>query len=232
MPKSEDDKLHQLISNYSEKINPWIDVINNYMLKGRAFSQSDAAERANAIDTAANVLGEISELFFKHGGFKDEFNNNKMYLNFDGFSVIIKAKKVKSTFYYGIDGEHLYLNAFLHFPENLRYMDDGFYRDIFELEKLGHFELRQSERYTDVKQMNHTLNLFSNEKSVMFKLFRNYFVGVIEKNENFTLGDLHISWDSETDFTEMILSACKAFKIMYKLNYRLWKASEIKKHIH
>lgn len=231
MPKSEDDKLYQLISNYSEKINPWLDVINNYVLKGRAFSQSDAEERANITNTAANVLGEISELFFKHGGFKDQFDNDKMYLNYDGFSVIIKAKKLNATFYYGIDGERLYLNAFLIFPENLRYMEDGFYKDIFELEKLGNFELKQSERYTGIKDLKHTYNLFSNEKSVIFKLFRNYFVGVIENNENFTLGDLHISWDFETDLKQMIMNACKAFKIMYKLNYRLWKAGELKKNL-
>jgi hypothetical protein len=56
---------------------------------------------------------------------------------------------------------------------------------------------------------------------------RNYFVGALEDEENIVLGNFHLEWNANTDFHKMVYNSCLAFQILYKLNYSLWKATDL-----
>jgi len=56
---------------------------------------------------------------------------------------------------------------------------------------------------------------------------RNYFIGIVENEKGILLGNFHIGWPFETNFYDAIYKGCLAFKILYRLNYLLWKTTAI-----
>ena len=107
-------------------------------------------------------------------------------------------------------------------------MGDSFYSDLLSLSELGTFELQEREKYIS-EVTNKYDQLFSNQKSKIFRLLRNYFVGTTEIQRDILLGDFHIHWSYDTDFYDVVYNGCLAFKILYKLNYSLWKIHDLQK---
>lgn len=210
----------QLIDDNSHKFGEWIDIINLH-------NQLSIEERLEFVVKVADVLGEISELFFKCGAFKDKFDNSQMHLNLYGPSLIIKSSKTDCTFNLGIDNNGFYLHTYLKHSDSLRFMKDTFYRDIFFLNDLGYFKLVENEFYSGETRSKYP-DFFNNNKSTIFRLLRNYFVGTTEKERNIILGDFEISWTYDTNFYDIISNGCLAFKTLYKLNYSLWKVYDLR----
>lgn len=221
-----DNRLKQILNNHSSKFGDWIEKLNKHNQSYSLDSEYTQEEKINFHLAAANVLGDISNLFFEYGAFKDTFDNGMMYGTFDGPCVIIKSAKMDHTFYIGIGSEGIYLRSFLKHAENLRHMDDSFYKDIFSLQNIGQFELAQDQFYSRGTTAKYP-DLFSNNKSILFKLLRNYFVGTVEKESDILLGDIQILWTYDTDFYDLVSNSCLAFKTIYKLNYSLWKIYDL-----
>lgn len=225
-PKIMDKKLVKLIDTNSHKFNDWIESINLYNQSYALDREYIQEERLELTDNVANVLGEISEMLFKYGAFKEKFDNSMMSLNLYGLYIIIKSAKTNTTFDFGIDNNGIYLHTNLEHSNNLCYMDDAFYKDIYLLDSLGKFEIVENESYSSEAKSKYP-EFFGNRKSTIFRLLRNYFVGTAEKERNILLGDFQISWSYGTDFIDIISNACLAFKTLYKLNYALWKVSDL-----
>jgi hypothetical protein len=221
-----DSKLENIVANSSVNFNAWEKIFNDHNSWYNPSSNISQDEHINQSDKVADVLAEISELYFKYGSFKDQFDNSKMSLNFYGPYVILKSTKIGVTFNLGIDNNGLYLNTFLKFPENLRHMDDSFYKDLFALTALGNFELQENESYSSQTKTKYD-PLFSNQKSIFFRLIRNYVVGTAEKSRDIPLGDFNIHWPYTDDFKDIIINSCLAFKLLYRLNYSLWKIHDL-----
>lgn len=223
-----DNKLRQLIQNASPKFDDWIKIINLHNEVQQSLQQHTQDEFTDLTYKVAAILGEISELFFKYGAFRDKFDNSKMYLNLYGLSVIIKSEKTGTTYHLGLDERGIYLDTFLGHAENLRYMDDTFYQDILLLNDFGKFELLQNEFYGKETTKRYP-ELFNNQKSTIFRLLRNYVVGMSRDEQNIVLRQFQILWTYEDTFYQTITNGCLAFKTLYKLNHALWKISDLKK---
>lgn len=221
-----DNKLRQLIDENSLKFSDWIAIINTHTDAHFSDKQYTQEELSEITFKVAKVLSDISEMFFKYGAFKDKFDNSKMYLNVYGLSLIIKSEKTDTTFYLGVDENGIYLNTFLKHPENIRHMDDTFYKDILTLNDFGKFKLEENEFYGKQTTSKYP-DLFSNQKSTIFKLLRNYLIGTIEEEHSILLGQFQVLWTYDKGFSNTVANGCLAFKTLYKLNYALWKVHDL-----
>ncbi|GAB6119514.1 hypothetical protein [Dysgonomonas termitidis] len=221
-----DEKLAKIIDANIDNIPDWIETINTYNSR---FEKEELSEdnRVDLTYKIADVLSEISDLHFKYGNFKDKFDKTKMHLNVYGLNLIIKSEKLDCTFYWGIDSyEGLYIDTYMKEANNLRYMTDDFYKDLMSLSDLGDFTI--GENLGSSKEMEKKYNgLFNNQKSKIFNLLREYIIGIVENEKYIDLGSFRIKWNYETDFNELVQNSCLAFKILYKMNYSLWKISDL-----
>jgi len=220
----EDKKLEQLLEKHEQEISEWVEIINE---SHRSCLQGEQPENDKNIPLYAlsGVLGKISELFFKYGSFKDTFDNSKMFIHVDGPALIIRSSKTGIQFDFGIDRNSIYLHCYFREALNLRHMTDDFYRDLLSLDALGTFKVSEYEGYSF--NDNYAFqDVFANNKSNVFKILRQYFAGVSRGDLN-GLGYFEISWNTETDFSDIVRNACLAFKTLYKMNYSLWKIADL-----
>lgn len=223
-----DEKLIKILSENTDNIQVWVETINayNHRFEDEQLSEDEGIDLTYKV---AEVLSEISDLHFKYGNFKDKFDKTKMHLNVHGLNLIIKSEKLDCTFYFGIDRyEGLYIDTYMKEANNLRHMSDDFYKDLLSLSDLGNFTLGANQGYSRDIEKRYD-GLFNNQKSKIFKLLRDYIIGSVENEEYIFLGDFRINWDYKTDFHDFLSNSCLAFKILYKMNYSLWKISDLQK---
>ncbi len=220
------ERLVKVIDKHSDQFPEWIDTVNEHSSMFDYNKEFSNEEQIDLTNRAVEVLAKISELCFKFGAFRDKFDNSQMYVKIYGPDLIIKSTKTDNEFHLGIDNKGIYLSTYMRYSENLRYMDDSFYRDIFTLMDLGDFDLEESQFYSG-QTSNRYRELYNNEKSKIFRLLRNYIVGMAENERDIILGDFHIQWNYKTDFYDIVSNCCLAFKILYKLNYSLWKIHDL-----
>ena len=219
------ERLEKLLKEKSGKINEWVDTINLHNRQLLTHEKLSDEEPVDLTLKVATVLAQVSELYFRYGSFKDSFDNSKMSIHFWGPDLIIQSSKTKSVFNLGIDNKGIYLSTHLVNAQNLCYMDDSFYSDFLSLERFGKFELEENERYGQEIAGRYG-RAFKSKKSKLFSLIRNYVAGSADDN-HLLLGTLQVYWGYETDFYDMLVNSCQAFKILYGLNYSLWKMSDV-----
>lgn len=205
----------------SEKIDSWIDSINKYQTMPDDLSQDKSVE---ATYMASGAFVEIFNLMAKEGRFKDKFDTSKMYLNPFGLNIIIKSEKLGIQFLFGIDHRGIVLSSPLDNFNNLRHMKDEFYLDFLSLRSLGKIEVNQMEK----GDKKYHPELYNNNKSLIYRILRHYVTDMMAEHEYMEFGDIEISWKAEVDFNEILYKATEAFKILYSLNYQLWKISDLK----
>lgn len=221
-------KIADILKKNESNLIDWLDKINDFNRMNESISNYSEEEHIEITYGASETLGKISDLFLNYGTFKDSFDRSKMYLHFEGPSLQIVSEKIQTTIYFGIDKDGYYLNTQLRNPENLRYMGDDFYQSIFLLSELGNFDINEIESMGKQNKDKYG-ELFNTGKSKLFRLLRSYIIGAIENPGDVYLGDFRICWDYNTNFEKIIINSCQAFKILYKLNYDLWKVSNLKK---
>ena len=151
-----------------------------------------------------------------------------MYLNLYGPCLIIKSEKTKQVLCLATDLNGLYLEtSFIH-SENLKNMGDDFWSELFELKKFGGFEYIENSGFSDETKEKYP-ELFYSYKNTFFLLFRKYILSFVENDNNIDLGTLKVTWEAKNNFIEIIEEICFAFKSMYKMNYKLWKITDLKK---
>lgn len=220
-------KLEKLVDSNIDHFDEWIQNINDYNSSLRYDSKYSDDENIDLTYKVAEALGRISEIFFKYGAFKDTFDNSKIYVHLYGPEVIINSEKTGNVFYLGLDNKGIYLNTCLRYAENIRHMDDKFYQNIFTLMDLGDFDIEQNQYY-GVESDEKYKYLYANNKSKVYKFLRNYLVGVIEGEREIAPGDFCIRWNYQTNFYDIVYNGCLAFKILYGMNYQLWKTNDTK----
>lgn len=221
-----ESKLNKLLSDKSADIDTWMEIINRHNQKRYSYNNVDSDELGDLTIAAANAFGEISDLFFAFGNFKDQFDNSKFSLNLYGFSLVIKSEKTDCTYKFGIDEKGIFLNTYLKHANNIRYMDDTFWQDILSLSNFGQFVFDEYGSYSKSVTEQYP-ELFKNKSSNIFRLLRNYFVDIAGGEKYVNVGTLEIRWTPEEAFPSIIKNACFAFKTLYKLNYSLWKIDDV-----
>lgn len=224
-----ENKFSKIIEANRDKIQVWTKALNDQAQYNSTRFRKDTTidEIAEITDRVAAALGDISDIAIKSGAYKDTFDNSKMYLRLYGPSLIIRSNKTGVTFYLETDEIGISLRTRLGNIENVNYMDDDFWISILKLSDFGIFELEENEFYGNETTKKYG-NIYNSDKSIIFRVLRNYFVGVAEESRDIISGDFKISWTSEYSIEDIMINCCKAFKALYNLNYSLWKVSELR----
>lgn len=221
--------IEKIIKSNTHKFDKWnqqkqeqIDVIYN-------LNDFDQKERERIFHATSELLSEISESFFLHGNFKEEWNTLKSPLNFGNQNLIFEPLKKNFTFDWGVDNDKFYLQTYLTNTANLRHMKDDFWEMMLRLNQYGDFRFIEN-AWLDSKESKR----FENKKSTVFRLIRNYILFNVDDSTdnqhdtNMDLGWFEIRWDFSTDWSTLLENSCKAFKDLYQLNYLLWKITYLK----
>jgi len=115
-----------------------------------------------------------------------------------------------------------YLITKLEYTNNLKYMPDSFWQQLFKLSDFGNFEFKESSKPPIDLRQKHPL-LF-NKRGSVYKLMRNYFLNEIEYQFTNSLGCLTVKWNSDAKLEDIFSNICATFKTMYNLNFMLWEA--------
>jgi hypothetical protein len=65
------------------------------------------------------------------------------------------------------------------------------------------------------------------KKSIIYRLLRNYIVDVLEEDDNISSGEIFLQWNQTMSFESVLRNSLESFKILYQLNYSLWKISDL-----
>ena len=203
--------------------------INNYLDLWHSSNKSeDKEELYQTTIKCVNALAKIFEECLSYGNFKDNWEYDKFYQHVYGPELIINALKTKCGYSLGLDNKGLYLSTDLRYNENLRYMDDNYWKSLLTLSEFEGFEyfeyeLVRSERVKEFPE------LFNANKSMIYRIIRKYIFDSTETDSRYvscSVGEFKIVAKFDEDFTQTVKKFCKAFKIMYKLNYELWKVTD------
>jgi len=224
--------IESIIKIKQSNFNNWRIILENhldYIYQNKKYSDN---EFQKTFYETNQVLADIADCFYKYGNFRDKIDDSKCYLNYLGQNLILKSEKTKSDFYWGLEKNDFYLKYDIRFPLSLKSMDDDFWIDFLKLSKLGEFKFSENE----IINSNEKKYFKKYTKSNLFQLMSNYFIHEIdsfnlEENEkyySFGLGELTIKWSIKTDWKELIEKTSETFRILHKMNYKLWKIQDTK----
>jgi len=225
------DKLDKLIEKDAHNFNDYIKKINDYrnIIGNRDVLDSDEIWKVTI--GCVNAFSKIAELCFSYGNFKDNWEYETFYQNLYGPQLIIESKKTKCNYYIGLDLEGIYLSTDLRFNQNLRYMDDKFWNNLIDLTQFEGFKYSETEFTPDNYRKKYP-DLFKTNKSIVFRIMRKYFFNQItdyDNSDSCSVGEFKILMGTDYKFDYVLKKYCLAFKMMYQLNYELWKAGDLKR---
>ena len=180
--------------------------------------------------SCVDSLSEIFEEFLSFGKFKDNWDYNYFNDFLNGPELIIKSLKTNCTYGLGINNEGLFLSMHLNNAENLRYMDDLFWKNLLNLSDFDGFIYEEYEFIRDERRKEFP-ELFKTNKSMIFRILRKYIFDSTENHSQYlpgSVGEFKMSAKFSDPLPSSIQKFSKAFKIMYKLNYSLWKIKDLK----
>ncbi|SHF39781.1 hypothetical protein [Chryseobacterium sp. OV279] len=208
-----------------------IEPINNY-LESYHSEQRIANTEVHYSKTldCVNALAQIFEECLSYGNFKDEWDYDKFYEFLYGPELIITSIKTNCGYKLGINDKGLYLSMNLHYSENLRYMDNKYWKLLLALSDFKDFEYEEYE-FIRNERRNEFPELFKTNKSMIYRIMRKYIFDFTETHSSYqpgSVGEFKIIAPFNEDFSQSVKKFCETFKIMYKLNYDLWKITDLK----
>ena len=224
-------KIQKIINDNSKLFEKWDRQLQEHYQSTFQVGKFNETEETKLFYQTNELLYDIAKNFFKYGNFKDEWDNSKCYMNVGGQNLIIKSLKTNHTFHFGVENDEFYLNAYFMYPENIRHMKDDFWQTILGLKKYGNFKFVENSGINSKEK-----KFFENKTSDVFRIIRNYILFQVEtmnttdyqRSPDMDLGWLEIRWKFDTDWGTLIENTCKSFKDIYKLNYQLWKITDLK----
>lgn len=232
-PKEQSEKSMQNKSNNkSIDYNSLIEDINAYLDLRHSENSNNIDKAFDITFKCVNALSSIFELCLSYGKFKDEWDYSKFYQNIYGPELIINSIKTKCGYRLGLDEERgeLYISTDLRYNDNLRYMDDSFWKLLLNLSDTKGFEYEEYE-FVPTERVKEFPELFKTNKSMIYRIMRKYIFDQTETNFQYgssSVGDLKVVAKFNEGLPETVKKFCETFKIMYKLNYDLWKVSDLK----
>ncbi|MBK6265686.1 hypothetical protein JKA74_11615 [Marivirga sp. S37H4] len=227
------NKLEKIINQTKGKHSDWQEKLDLYIHANWKPDEYDEEEFMKIITGMNDIFKDIADCFYKYGNFKDSWDDNYCRMNPFGQHLLLKSIKTNDTFDFGIDlmDATIYLNCYLYHPENLKYADDDYWELLLSLKQFGDFEFKQNAGISSTEE-----KYFNGKKSNLFKLLRNYLIYEIdninlpndERKYDLDLGWYEIKWKIDCPWEVLVGNACRAFKVLYKLNYQLWKVSDVK----
>lgn len=225
--------MQKIIDASSPKFELWQQQLSEHLLAQYEPGSLSKEENERIFFQTNDLLIAIAQNFFTYGKFKDKWDTSKCSLYPFGQHLLLNSKKLNLNFQWGVDRNSFYLESYITHPDNLRYMKDEFFANLLVLKELGQFE------YTGNWPLNAKERpYFENKNSTVFQMLRSYMLFQMQQmasppnhypQSHLNLGELMLKWDFDTDWAILLEQSCRAFKILYHLNYQLWKISNLAK---
>lgn len=220
-------KIEKLIAEHEDKLNEWVDSINRHTNLLDSYLDFSTEEAVDITMDAVQVLAGLADISISYGNFKEQFEHKDFRPTFIGPELIINAEKTGTTYLLGMDSEGIYINTYLKWAENIPYMDDRFWNDLMGLQDFKGFELLQSEEVGHQIKAKYPRQ-FASSKSMLFRFFRKYFMDITQYDDLGSLGDLQVKWSFDHGIEDIITELATVFKVLYQLNYSLWKVGDLR----
>jgi len=224
-----------IFDSWIEKINDFLDY--RYDNEADYFTywnlqnkiKDDKIQLNGKIFDCLKVFGEIADKCWMYGHFKDD-SEKTFCIGYYGPIIYIKSVKTVCEYQFGFNEKGIYLSTHFKYSNNIRYMGDDFWKLLLSLSEFEGFSYFENQKVSSKIEKEYS-ELFASNKSLIFRMLRKYFfdVTIDDYDKNSYLGELEIAYSPKTDFPEIIENFCQGFKIMYRLNYMLWKVSDLKK---
>ncbi|MFP9097919.1 hypothetical protein ACLI09_02595 [Flavobacterium sp. RHBU_24] len=222
--------LDKIIELNSANFDRWDEQLDEHYELQYNPGNFDSDESESIFFQTNGLLMAIASNFFSFGKFKDQWDTSKCHINFMGQNLLLKSEKMNITFDWGLDRNEFYMDAYIMYPENIRYMTDDFWGLLLELKTLGTFEYTGSGYLSTEERL-----YFENKTSTVFQMVRNFMLYQVEKMQgtnyqqppSMDIGRFVLRWHAHTEWRELLEKTCKAFKLLYIINYQLWKISDL-----
>lgn len=208
----------------------WREKINAYLEHSYFDDEMNDSDRIQITNDCVNAFAEITELCFKYGKFKDQWEYNTFHLFFDGLELMIISQKTKCDYRIGLERDGIFLSTYLGHCKNIRYMDDNFWKLLLKLSDFDGFHYDEYEFVRD-ERIKAFPELFNTNKSMIYRILRKYIFDETETDYRYVsenVGEIKLLYPFNYDFNKLVENFCQGFKIMYQLNYLLWKVSDLK----
>lgn len=225
--------MKRKIKNKSLDYNELIEKINAYLELRYSVKKSENIDQIHKTTlNCVNALANIFEICLTFGKFKDDWDYSTFYQHIFGPELIIKSLKTKCDYRLGLDEEKgvLYISTDLRHNENLRYMDDNYWKSLLTLSEFSGFEYDEYE-FVRTERTKEFPELFKTNKSMIYRIMRKYIFDQTETHSQYvsgSVGEFKIVAKFDEGLPETVKKFCETFKIMYKLNYDLWKVTNLK----
>ncbi|WP_158825685.1 hypothetical protein [Mucilaginibacter lacusdianchii] len=222
--------IDKIIAQNAYKQPDWDHQLDEYLQMQFDSGSINKEKKEHIFFQSNELLMDIAANFFSYGNFKDKWDTSKCQSNFAGQVLLLKSEKMDLTFYWGTNEENFYLETYIYHAQNIRFMTDEFWSMILELKKYGKYEFSPMGRVKATEKP-----YFENKTSTVFQILRTFMLYQVEKmnqsnfgqSEFMELGQFTIKWPFHTDWDTLLEQACKSFKLLYMLNYKLWKISDL-----
>ena len=219
--------LNKLITKSRFEFENWEHQLDEHLLLQYEPEAIEAeADRERIFFQTNDLLLSIAGNFFSYGKFKDKWDTSKCSIFPFGQYLLLRSEKMDITFNWGVELNDFYLETHIMHSEDLRFMTDDFWRNLLELKELGKFEYASGGGL-----MSEQRPYFENKTSIVFQVIRTFMLNQTEVmndgNCQWEFGSLVLKWEMNNDWPSLLEKACKAFKLMYQLNYQLWKVHDL-----
>lgn len=224
--------IEKILKLGTSKYEQWQESVDFYIDTLFRSEKYSSEESIDAVHKVNLLFKDFADLFYKYGMFKDNFDDDYFRMHPGGQYLILKSNKTNFSIDIGIDvfNGTFYLSSTIDSFKNMKYMDDSFWLQVLSLNDVGTFKFQEN-NCISVKEERY----FNGKKSTLFKLLRNYMIFEIEHlerdeevDQNISLGYWVIEWKIDNSWEYLLTKSCEAFKIIYNLNYQLWKFSDIR----
>ncbi|MDB5141168.1 MAG: hypothetical protein JWR12_3084 [Mucilaginibacter sp.] len=224
--------IDKIIESNTKKFELWEKQLSEHFEAQYHPGNLSKEENERIFFQSNELLMSIADNFFTYGKFKDKWDTSKCHLYYSGQNLLLKSEKMNITFDCGLQENEFYIQSYIMYAENIRYMTDDFWTMLLELKSLGELEYSGSGSLSAKERP-----YFENKTSAVFQIIRNFIlnqVGMVngtdyQQPSSMDIGHLTLKWNTDTAWADLLENTCKAFKLLYSMNYQLWKIDDLAK---
>ena len=206
----------------SEKFDKWDSIFQSFSYSNFQPDKVNDEKYVEISFQLQRVLSEILEIFISFGKFRDSWElPPKMDIFPFGQAAIVKSKKLRHDFSFGLYEDEFFIETSILYPRHLKHMSDDFWILFTELAAVGTFAFQECACPFDENVP--LQEAFKGGRSNVYKIIRNYILLEQYPEGSLDLGLFKITWPQKTQWDILIKKGCEAFKRMYELNYMLYR---------
>lgn len=218
--------MEEHIETYSNKFNVWISCINKFTNFVYSTEELTKDEEFKIVTSTANTFAEILKSFIDYGKYKDTWEEPTFMFGVYSLYTEVNSIKTNQKYEMGVDEKGVYIQTYVTHSSYLKNMKDEFWSLVLELSSLGEFEFIEHSHFSKEVRIKHP-QLFRLFKGNIFKIMRKYFLSEFLYPDDIDLGSFRVQWKHSVDFAVIFENSTIAFRNLYKLNYALWKVSQL-----